>query len=124
MIDSVHSDFDKHVEDNYTDFYYERNVPEMLSREGPKAATGDINGDGLTDVIIGGTQDHPAQVYLQQASGNFIKKEEPAFKQFSDFEDVAMLLFDADKDGDLDLVIGPGGNNNTPQSRQTQLKIF
>ncbi len=30
--------FDKHTEDDYDDFYYERNLPEMLSREGPKAA--------------------------------------------------------------------------------------
>lgn len=124
LLDSVKAYFDKHVEDDYLDFYYERNVPEMLSREGPKSATGDINGDGLTDIVIGGTQNHAAQVYLQKPDGRFIKKEEPVLNQFIDFEDVAILLFDADKDGDLDLAIGPGGNNNTPNSRQTQLRLF
>lgn len=124
LVDSVPSPFEKHEEDNYIDFYYERNVPELLSREGPKAATGDVNGDGLTDVFIGGSQNHAAQLYIQQPDGKFIKKETPVFNQFIDFEDVAVLLFDADKDRDLDLFIGPGGNNNTPGSRQTQNRLF
>lgn len=124
LIDSVPSVFEKHAEDDYIDFYYERNVPEMLSREGPKAATGDVNGDGLTDIVIGGSQNHPAQLYLQKSSGSFEKKIVPVFNQFADFEDVAVLLFDADKDGDLDLFIGPGGNNNPPYSRQMQTRLF
>ena len=116
--------FDKHEEDNYEDFHYERNLPKMLSREGPKATTGDVNGDGLTDVYIGGTIDHPGQIYFQTPSGGFIKSTQPAFEQFRDFEDEAVLLFDADHDGDLDLFVGPGGNNNPSYSRQMQFRLF
>jgi len=34
------------------------------------------------------------------------------------------LFFDADHDGDLDLYIGPGGNNSQPFSRQMQNRLF
>ncbi len=124
MFTQVKNNFEKHTEDDYVDFFYERNIPRMLSREGPKAAVGDVNGDGLEDVFIGGTAGHPGQLYLQKEDGQFIKKDEKALDQFVDFEDIAVLLFDCDKDGDLDLLICPGGNNVPVNSRQLQLRLF
>jgi hypothetical protein len=121
---AVKTSFEKHTEDDYVDFFYERNVPKMISREGPKAAVGDVNGDGLEDVFIGGTVGHPGQLYLQTKEGKFVKKEEDVFRQFIDFEDVAVLFLDCDKDGDLDLLICPGGNNMPLNSRQVQLRLF
>ena len=124
MLQLVKSNFDKHIEDDYVDFYQERNIPEMLSREGPKIAVGDVNGDGLEDIYIGGTSNHPGQIYLQKSAGEFIKKEEAGFSQFVDFEDYAVLFFDADHDGDLDLFIGPGGNENPSVSREMQNRLY
>jgi len=124
LLIAVKSSFDKHQEDDNIDFYYERNIPEILSREGPKAAVGDVNGDGLQDIYIGGTVDHPGQLYLQTAQGQFTKMKEPAFDQFIDFEDEAVLFFDADHDGDLDLFVGPGGNSHQSNSRQMQNRLF
>ena len=118
------SDFEKHQEHNNVDFNFERNLPKMLSREGPHAACGDVNGDGLTDVYIGGTIGHPGQLYLQTPTGQFIKHPEPAFDQFADFEDEAVLFFDANGDGNLDLFVGPGGNCYPPFSRQMQNRLF
>lgn len=118
------SNFDKHQENEVIDFYTERNIPRLLSREGPKATVGDVNADGLEDVFIGGTPGHPGQLYLQKADGSFSKKEEKAIQQFIDFEDVAVLLFDCDHDGDLDLLVCPGGNNARPNSRELQLRLF
>jgi len=124
LLTAVNTPFEKHQEDDYVDFYYERNLPKMLSREGPRAAVGDVNGDGLADVFIGGTADHPGQLYLQTAPGRFIKKKEPAFDQFIGFEDQAVLLFDADHDGYPDLLVCPGGNNKPAYSREMQNRLF
>jgi hypothetical protein len=124
IFSELKSNFEKHSEDDYVDFYYERNIPKMLSREGPKATVGDINGDGLEDIYVGGTVGHPGQLYVQKADGSFIKKEEKAFDQFVDFEDAAVLFFDCDKDGDLDLLVCPGGNSVPAASRQMQLRLF
>jgi enediyne biosynthesis protein E4 len=118
------SNFEKHQENDVIDFYTERNIPRLLSREGPKAAVGDVNSDGREDVYIGGTPSHPGQLYLQKADGSFSKKEEKAFHQFIDFEDVAVQLFDCDKDSDLDLLVCPGGNNARPNNRELQLRLF
>jgi len=120
----VKSNFDKHSENEVNDFYTERNILRMLSREGPKAAVADVNADGLEDVFIGGTPGHPGQLYLQTADGKFIKKEEKAFQQFMDFEDIAVLFFDCDHDGDADLLVCPGGNNVPANSRELQLRLF
>src|SRR5205085_2947811 len=132
IFDSIKNDgFEKHTEDDYVDFFYERNIPRMLSREGPKVAVGDVNGDGLQDIFIGGTAGHPGQLYLQNTNGksayqagSFQKKYEKDIAQFIDFEDVAVLFFDCDHDGDLDLLICPGGNNVPADSRQMQLRLF
>jgi len=109
LFEKIAAPFERHTEDEYIDFYDERNIPFMLSRQGPKAAAGDVNGDGLTDIFIGGAKGQESQLYLQSSSG-WIKKDVPDFKTFS-FDDVtAAFFFDSDKDGDLDLFTGGGGN--------------
>ena len=114
VLSALKQNFDKHQEDDHVDFYYERNIPVMLSREGPKAAFGDVDGNGLTDLYICGAAGQPGQLYLQQAGG-FVKKENDVFKRFAPLEDVAAHFFDADGDGDLDLFVGTGGNNTSLQ---------
>ena len=117
------NNFEKHTEDDFVDYYNERNLPELLSQEGPHMAKADVNGDGLEDIYIGGAKGQAGQLYLQTATG-FAKKEEPVFKQFAEFEDVAVTFFDCDKDGDFDLFIGAGGNNAKPNERELQHRLY
>jgi hypothetical protein len=116
--------FEKHAEDNYNDFYYEQNLPEILSKEGPKAAVGDVNGDKLTDIYIGGAAGQPGKLYIQTKSGEFVKKQQKIFNDYADFEDVAVLFFDCDGDGDLDLLVCPGGNSFSGMTKQMQLRLY
>ena len=124
LLEATKSVFAKQQENDFIDFYRERAIPEMLSCEGPKAASGDVNADGLDDIYISGTSKQPGQLYLQLTNGDYIKKEEPAFIPFSNFEDGAVLMFDCDKDGDLDLMISAGGNEALPSSRELQHRLF
>ncbi len=123
MLKPVANAMEKHTEDDYTDFYYERNLPEILSKEGPQIGKADVNNDGLDDVYIGGAKGQAGQLYLQTTNG-FIRKDQKIFNQFSNLEDVAVLFFDSDGDKDMDLFIGAGGNNVPPRSRLLQHRLY
>jgi enediyne biosynthesis protein E4 len=124
LFTQVPAAFEKHIENEYVDFYTEKTVPRAFSREGPKAATADVNGDGLTDVYIGGAEGQTGQLYLQNKAGDFIKNNQNAFLPFFEFEDVAVNFLDYDKDGDNDLLVCPGGNNHPLNSRELQIRLF
>ncbi|MEY3432204.1 MAG: hypothetical protein RL131_140, partial [Bacteroidota bacterium] len=115
--------FDPHVEDNYVDIYQERNIPRLISREGPRAAVGDVNGDGKDDVFIGGASSHPAKLYIQVGTG-FKKSNEALFEAEREPEDVASVFADVDQDKDLDLIVGSGGNNRPANSKPMSTRLY
>lgn len=95
----------KHTDVDYNDYGDQRLLPQKYSQQGPFIATGDINKDGKTDFYIGGGFNSNGKVFLQQGN-NFSGIN---FKPVSRFtEDVASVLFDADGDGDLDLLVTHG----------------
>lgn len=123
MFQSLAHNLERHTEDDYIDFYYERNLPGMLSREGPKIGKADVNNDGLEDVYIGGAKGQGGQLYLQSTKG-FIRNDSKVFNNSTDFEDVAVLFFDCDGDNDQDLFLGAGGNNVPPRAKQLQHRLY
>lgn len=118
------SPFEKHREDDHVDFYTERGIPRILSREGPKSASADVTGDGLADVYIGGSMVQPGQLYVQVRGGGFIKKQEKAFLAFHAYEETAVLFFDAEQDGDMDLLVCPGGNAYSSDEKELMIRLF
>lgn len=114
----------EHRENDQVDFYAERMLPRLLSREGPAYAEGDLNGDGLKDIFLGASSKMGSIVFLQNKKGGFDSVPQPAFKAFVDREDVAATFFDADGDKDLDLFIGSGGNDRAPGSGELNHRLF
>ena len=100
----------EHVENPFHDYGREPLIPHLLSTEGPALATGDVNGDGLDDLFVGGAKWQAARLYLQLDDGTFRAGSEEAFRPDSLSEDVDATFFDADGDGALDLFVVSGGN--------------
>lgn len=115
--------FDAHVEDRYDDFFNERNIPMMLSQEGPKAAIGDVNGDGKEDIYICGAKGQGGQLYFQSGA-TFKKSNQKVFNDLAGFEDTAASFFDCDQDGDLDLIVGSGGNESAPRTQELPSRLY
>ncbi len=99
-----------HKENNYNDFDYEGLIYKLLSEEGPALAVGDIDGDGNEDLFLGGANGQPGVLYRHLGNGNIRPMPQRVFQDDLAYEDTAAAFFDADGDGDMDLLVGSGGN--------------
>lgn len=97
----------QHQENEFVDFLEGQFLlPHKHSQGGPGITVGDVDGDGLDDFILGGSAGKRAKVYRQQANGSFKTDSLPV----KIAEDMGVLLFDADNDGDQDLYCVSGSS--------------
>ena len=96
----------KHHENIFNDFVVQRLLPQKYSQLGPFITTGDINNDGRTDFFIGGSFNFSGKIFTQQSNSSFISKT--LIDSIKMEEDMDCILFDADNDGDNDLLITNG----------------
>ena len=68
-INYSHKDFD------FIDFNVQSVLPHKFSEYCPALASADMDGNGLDDIVIGGTSLNPAQIFLQQENGSFVQKD-------------------------------------------------
>jgi len=107
-----------HEENDFIDFNLQKTLPHKFSQYGPSIAVGDVNGDGLDDMVLASSSRFQGPVVLQQqANGKFTKKtlSIKSSDQMKE-EDMGLLLFDADNDGDNDLYITRGSYQHDPGS--------
>ena len=96
----------RHNDNSYNDYLMQRLLPQKYSQLGPFITTGDINNDGSIDFFIGGGFNFPGRIFTQQPGQTFLSKNFTDSIKFE--EDLDCILFDADNDGDPDLLITCG----------------
>jgi hypothetical protein len=99
----------KQEKNNINDFKRQPLMINPMSFSGPCIVKGDVNGDGLEDVYVGGENGKAGTLYLQQKDLTFIIKPVPAFEADKKSNDAAALFFDANGDGKPDLYVCSGG---------------
>ncbi len=96
-----------------------------FSHQGPCMTKGDLNGDGLEDMVIGGSVGEAAKVFLQAKNKKFKAIQNTDFEQDKASEDTAIAIFDANADGHADIYIASGGYNDfTPNDQRLQDRLY
>ncbi|HEY6902535.1 MAG TPA: VCBS repeat-containing protein [Puia sp.] len=113
-----------HRENNFIDFDLESLIPKMLSTEGPHVATGDVNNDGLEDFIMGNAAHDTMRLFLQTPEKHFIESPQYAFAQDKDYETIGIEVFDANGDGNPDLIAASGGGQEPPGSLNLLPRLY
>ncbi len=114
-----------HRENEYNAFNYENLMPHMLTTEGPAMAVGDVNGDHLDDIFIGGGKGQSGALFIQlKDNSGFFKTNQKSFLSDSLSEDVDAAFFDADGDGDLDLAVVSGGQELSADRESLKPRLY
>jgi len=111
---------------DFIDFNVQKLLPHKLSEYGPALAVGDINGDGLDDIVMGGSLGYSPQLLFQQKDGKFTVRDllPNANNTNKEWEERGILLFDADGDGDNDLYLSCGSYESAPNTDHYQDKLY
>ena len=78
-----------------------------------RLAVGDIDGDGMTDVVVGDATDHLIRLFKGNGAGGLISAGTVSVSDYSGTKEHPLALADTDEDSDLDLVLRTNGGVKT-----------
>jgi hypothetical protein len=115
----------KHQTGSLLDYGVQPLLPYMISRQGPAVAAGDVNGDALDDLFVGGGSGVAGQLFIQKEDGSFtaLTQGQPWVADKA-HDDWGALFFDANADGRLDLYVASGGYHVAPGSPLLQDRLY
>jgi hypothetical protein len=97
-----------HTEKIYEDFVRQPLLPNKLSQLGPGIAFADVDGNGSEDFFIACPRGQSGAIFINDGTGKFNVTTDKPFDKDQQSEDMGVLFFDADSDGDADLYIASG----------------
>ena len=95
-----------HHDNLFNDFGAQRLLPQKYSQMGPFLSIADINGDGVKDFFTGNGFNFPGSLITQNKDGSFNARNLTDSIKME--EDMDCVFFDADGDGDQDLLVSSG----------------
>ena len=113
------------VDESFVDFNIQPQIPYKHSQLGPVLAAGDVTGNGLDDVYLGGDAGVSGILMLQLENGQFTKSpNQQSWEEDAMFKDTGALFFDANGNGFQDLYIASGGYEVSSGSNLQQDRLY
>jgi len=122
-LDSLDITF-RHIENKYDDYRFEPLLPHQTSMLGSTVVAADVNGDNLEDFYIGGASRQAGALFVQNSKGKFNRTNIAVWEADKDKEDMNALFFDFDADGDKDLYVVSGGNEQNEDISKFQDRLY
>ncbi len=113
----------------FDDYARQSLLPLGLSQLGPGQAWADVDGDGDDDFYLGGSTDQAGRLFINQTEPGsdqplLVPSPVIVFGEDAAYEDMGMLFFDADSDGDLDLYVVSGSIECEPGDKILQDRLY
>jgi hypothetical protein len=98
-------------------------LPRRQQTVGPSLAVADLDDDGVDDVIVGGVAGQPFRVTLQ-IGRQHLPGGNPVLLSAARVADAAIVVFDANGDGQRDLLVAKGGVSHPADDASYQPRLL